>query len=157
MGVVHSLLDRFRTSEDSRMSTQRFLRSSLRFAVVGASADRQKYGNRVLRAYLQHNLTAVPVHPKLEEVEGVRVQQLSELDNPEEWGVSIITPPKASLGVVQNAYELGFRRFWLQPGAESKEVLEEASKLEGIELIAGGPCVLVSLARGEHEPASTKL
>ena len=40
-------------------------------AVVGASEDRSKYGNKVLRAYLQNGLDAVPINPKVDEVEGV--------------------------------------------------------------------------------------
>ena len=49
--------------------TQQFL-SQKRFAVVGASADRTKYGNKVLRCYLQHGRDSVPVNPKDAEVEG---------------------------------------------------------------------------------------
>ena len=41
------------------------------YAVVGASADREKYGNKVLRCYLQHGLDVHAVNPRMAEVEGV--------------------------------------------------------------------------------------
>ena len=42
------------------------------FAVVGASPDRAKYGNKVLRCYRQHGLEAFPIHPREAEVEGLK-------------------------------------------------------------------------------------
>ena len=42
------------------------------FAVVGASTDRSKYGNKVLRCYVQHHRKVFPVNPKAPEVEGLR-------------------------------------------------------------------------------------
>ena len=44
------------------------------YAVVGASTVREKYGNKVLRAYLQHGLEIFPVHPKEREIEGVALR-----------------------------------------------------------------------------------
>ena len=40
------------------------------FGVIGASRDRAKYGNKILRCYLQHGLTAYPINPKETEIEG---------------------------------------------------------------------------------------
>lgn len=115
------------------------------FAVVGASRDRAKYGNRVLRAYQAHGLKAFPVNPGETEVEGVRaVPDLAHL--PERvHGVSIITPPHVTEGVVDEALELGYRLLWLQPGAESAPAVERARRA-GARVLAYGPCVLVSLA-----------
>ena len=62
-------------------------------AVVGASRDRSKYGNKVLRAYLQSDRTVYPVNPTAVEVEGLTAYpDLAAL--PEAvHGVSVITPP----------------------------------------------------------------
>jgi predicted CoA-binding protein len=114
------------------------------FAVVGASRDRTKYGNKVLRCYLQDGRVAYPVHPVEQEVEGIAcVPNLAAL--PEEvHGVSIITPYPVTERVVEEAAELGIQRLWMQPGAESDHALERAEEL-GLSVIAGGPCLLVVL------------
>lgn len=114
------------------------------FAVVGASRDRSKFGNRVLRAYLDHGRRAWPVHPRETEVEGVRaVPDLAHL--PERvHGISIVTPPEITARVVDEALALGYRRLWLQPGAEDAAAVERA-RAAGARVLAYGPCVLVSL------------
>jgi predicted CoA-binding protein len=116
------------------------------FAVVGASPDRSKFGNRVLRCYLRHGRETWPVNPHHAEVEGRPcVASLDQLPAPVH-GVSVITPPAASLGVLEEAARLGLTRVWLQPGAEDAAVLARAAEL-GLEAIAGGPCLLVELDR----------
>jgi predicted CoA-binding protein len=118
--------------------------SGTTFAVVGASRDRSKYGNRVLRAYLAHGLKAVPVNPNEEEVEGLpAVPDLAHLPERVD-GVSIITPPEVSARVVDEALALGYRNLWLQPGAEDRGAVERARRA-GARVLAYGPCVLVAL------------
>ena len=114
------------------------------YAVVGASSDRSKYGNKVLRAYLQDDRVAWPVHPRATEIEGcVAYPSLAELpDKPH--GVSIITPPQVSAEITRQAIELGLERLWFQPGSEAPEAIAEAREA-GLEVIADGPCVLVAL------------
>jgi predicted CoA-binding protein len=114
------------------------------FAVVGASPDRGKYGNKVLRAYLQDGRNAYPVNPHVKEVEGLTCYpDLASL--PESvHGVSIITPPPVTENIVEQAAELGIRHLWMQPGAESPAAIQRA-KQAGIQVIAGGPCLLVTL------------
>ena len=120
-----------------------------RFAVVGASRDRAKYGNRVLRAYQQNGLDVVPVNPSANEVEGLRsFPDLGSLDEPVD-GVSIITPPEVTDRIVEQAVELGIKNIWMQPGAESQAAVQFA-ELSGINAIAGGPCVLVALGFREN-------
>lgn len=114
------------------------------FAVVGASQDRSKYGNKVLRVYQQNGLTVYPVNPKADEVEGlVCYTDLASLPEPVH-GVSIITPPSVTEQVVEDAAAADIRHLWMQPGAESERAVERAEAL-GMNLIAGGPCILVAL------------
>lgn len=129
------------------MSTASFL-DARRFAVVGASNDRSKFGNRVLRHYLRHGRTPVPVNPRVDTVEGLpaypdlraAVAAFPDLDR-----ASIITPPAVTEAVVDEAIALGtIRMLWMQPGAESPAAIARARDA-GIEVIAGGPCVLVEL------------
>ncbi|ORX62671.1 NAD(P)-binding protein [Hesseltinella vesiculosa] len=117
--------------------------TSPQFAVVGASTSRAKYGNKVLRWYQDNGLKVVPVHPKEGEIEGLTtVTSIDQLTLPEETAVSVITPPKVTLGVLEACKKLGVSKIWLQPGAEDSDVLKYA-KEAGLDVIAGGPCILV--------------
>ncbi len=128
--------------------TEQFLRGDA-FAVVGASQDRAKYGNKVLRAYLQQGRTVYPVNPKAAEVEGLPAfKRLSDLPSPVH-GVSIITPPEETEGVVDEALALGVGHIWMQPGAESGPAVARAAAA-GANVIAGDACVLVVLGYRER-------
>ena len=122
---------------------QAFLRSGP-FAVVGASTDRTKYGNKVFRCYLQHDRKAYPVHPKATEVEGQPCYpSLRELPEPVR-AASVITPPPMTERIVEDAHTAGVEFLWMQPGAESPAAVARAEEL-GMAVIAGGPCLLVTL------------
>lgn len=119
------------------------------FAVVGASTNRAKYGNKVLRCYLQHGRTVYPVNPRATRIEGVRCYpNLASLPQRMD-GVSIITPPAITETVVRDAIETGVPMLWMQPGAESERAIRDAQRA-GIEVIAGGPCILVVMGYREH-------
>uniref|UniRef100_A0A0G4IAL0 CoA-binding domain-containing protein n=1 Tax=Chromera velia CCMP2878 TaxID=1169474 RepID=A0A0G4IAL0_9ALVE len=138
------------------------------FLVVGASTNREKFGNKVLRAlkitfvdgesrvpeYKGKTAPVVPINPKETVVEGLSghtslkeaAEVLSSMSiKPEEAGIHLITPPKATKDVVKEALSLGFKSFWMQPGAEENEAIEAADSA-GALVISGGPCVLVELS-----------
>jgi len=128
---------------DPNELVQSFLAAS-EFAVVGASTHREKYGNKVLRCYMQHGHDVTPVNPGEDEVEGlVCAGSLTELARPTA-SVSIITPPRVTLAVVEEAAAVGYQRLWMQPGAESAEAVARAAEL-GLDVIHSGPCLLVVL------------
>jgi predicted CoA-binding protein len=126
---------------------QAFLASGS-FAVVGASTDRSKYGNKVLRCYQQHGRKVFPVNPKAPEVEGLRAYpSLGSLPEPVA-AISVITPPAATEQVVRDAHAAGVKHVWMQPGAESAEAIRTAESL-GMSVIADGPCLLVVMGYQE--------
>jgi len=114
------------------------------FAVVGASSDPSKFGYRVLRKYLEHDLPVTPVNPKGGRIEGLAVARTLADVEPRPGAISVITPPDVTTGVVRDAIELGIRHIWLQPGAESDEAVRLAAAAD-VSLLHGGPCVLVEL------------
>lgn len=119
------------------------------FGVVGASADRSKYGNRVLRCYLMNGRVAVPVNPKEEMIEGIPcVASVAELP-PEVESISVITPPSVTEQVVVQAAAKGIKNIWMQPGAESRHAIDFCRE-KGINVIADGSCILVVLGFREH-------
>jgi predicted CoA-binding protein len=114
------------------------------YAVVGASKDRYKYGNKVLRCYQQHHKTVWPIHPTETTIEGLPVlNEINKLPSSVK-SISIITPPHITEKIVDQAIEHGIQNIWMQPGAESNKAIEQCSK-HGITCIANGPCVLVVL------------
>jgi len=118
------------------------------YAVVGASTDRAKYGNKVLRSYLQNGKEVYPINPKAEEVEGVKAYpDLASLPATPR-GISVITPPMVTEKIVAQAAELGIRFVWMQPGAESADAVR-AARDAGIEVVADGSCALVVLGYRE--------
>ena len=113
-------------------------------AVVGASSNRQKYGNKVLRCYQQAERPVYAINPHGASIEGSpTVASLRAL--PESvHGISVITPPHVTESVVAEALELGIQNIWLQPGAESEAALAMA-RAGKANLIAQGPCLLIVL------------
>ncbi len=119
-----------------------------RFAVVGASNDRQKYGNKVLRCFQQHGHDVVPVNPRATSIEGLDVVSSLEDCQPLPHAISIITPPSVTESIVAQAVALGIQNVWMQPGAESSAAVD-ICRDSGCNVIYGGPCLLVVLGYRE--------
>ena len=118
--------------------------SSAAYGVIGASANRGKYGNKVLRVYLQHGMRAIPVNLREMEIEGVPcVATVSDLPQ-DVKSISVITPPAITEQVVELAIAKGIENIWMQPGAESLAAVEKCHK-NNINVIADGSCILVKL------------
>ncbi len=112
------------------------------YAVVGASSNRDKYGNMVLRAYQQLGLEVYPINPRSSAIEGLKTYPSLGALPVKVRGVSIITPPVITGRVVEEAAAAGAEFVWMQPGAESVEAIQKAQSL-GLKVIANGPCYLV--------------
>ncbi|MFT3912551.1 MAG: CoA-binding protein [Anaeromyxobacteraceae bacterium] len=127
---------------------ERFLESPA-FAVAGASTDRHKYGNKVLRCYLQHGRRVTPVNPREQEIEGLAcVASVAALPD-DVKALSIVTPPPVTEQVVDAAIAKGIRHLWMQPGAESPAAVARAEQA-GLNVIADGTCLLVVLGYSER-------
>ena len=105
------------------------------FAVVGAAKNRDKYGNKVLRCYMQHGLEVYPVNPRAGEIEGLAcfaaVQDLPDAVQ----SISVITPPPVTEQVVREAIAKGIKNIWMQPGAESPAAIADC-RAAGINCIS---------------------
>jgi predicted CoA-binding protein len=127
----------------ARDPIERFLAAPA-FGVAGASARRQKFGNKVLRCYQQAGRRAIPVNPREREIEGAACVA-SVLELPDEVrSLSVITSPAVTERVVEEAIRRGIEHVWMQPGAESP-VAVAACRAAGINVIADGSCLLVVL------------
>jgi predicted CoA-binding protein len=118
------------------------------YGVVGASTNRDKYGNKVLRCYRQNGYRVIPVNPKEKEIEGIPcVASVQDLPG-DVKSISVITPPAVTEQVVEMAARKGIKNIWMQPGAQSPKAVELCRR-HNINVIADGSCILVVLAYRE--------
>src|SRR3990167_2226279 len=110
--------------------------TSKAYAVVGASTNRAKFGNKVLRCYLQHNKKIYPVNPHEKTIEGIScIHSLMNL--PEDVkSISIVTQPMVTEQIVDEAIAKGIENIWMQPGAENQSAIEKCQQ-HNINVIAG--------------------
>lgn len=114
------------------------------FGVIGASKDRNKYGNKVVRCYMQHQKTIYPVHPREKMIEGLScLHSVAALPNNVN-SISIITPSVITEQIVEQAIIKKIKNIWMQPGSESFKAIQ-ACQIYNINIIAGGTCILVTL------------
>lgn len=98
-------------------------------AIIGASNDRNKCGNKAVRAFRQQGYVVYPVNPDEDEVEGLRAFK-SIGDVPERpQMVSVYVPPRILLKLLPEIAVKGCDELWLNPGTESDEILAEAERL----------------------------
>jgi len=98
-------------------------------AVIGASSDRNKFGNKAVRAYSTKGYKVYPVNPYEEIVEGLKSYR-SILDIPEEIDcVTVYVPPKVGMTIIEDIAKKGVKELYFNPGAESDELVEKAQKL----------------------------
>jgi predicted CoA-binding protein len=133
---------------DIASKIETFLSASA-FGVAGASTNRDKYGNKVLRCYMQNGKTAIPINPRASTIEGIEtaasVEELPDgIDS-----LSIITPPAITLRVVEQAIDKGISNLWMQPGAENDEAVRLGEEA-GLNIIADGSCILVVMGYRDH-------
>lgn len=111
-------------------------------AILGASADRSKYGNISVRAHLQQGYDVYPVNPKGGEIEGLTVyKSLAEV--PVELDrISVYLPPAIGLKMLPEIQAKGAKQLWLNPGSDGDDVVAEAQAMGLDPIIA---CSIVGL------------
>jgi predicted CoA-binding protein len=113
-------------------------------AIVGASADRRKFGNKAVRAFHDGGYTVLPINPHEAEIEGLKAYR-SVLDVPGPIDMaSVYVHPEIGLGLLDEFERKQIPEIWINPGAESDELMAEARrrKLHVIEA-----CSIVGIGR----------
>jgi predicted CoA-binding protein len=99
-------------------------------AIIGASTDRAKFGNKAVRAFLQRSYVVYPVNLKEPQVEGLLAfKSISEVPVRPNL-VSVYLPPPVLLKVLPDIAAKGCDELWLNPGTESAEVVALAEQLK---------------------------
>ncbi|MES1180879.1 MAG: CoA-binding protein, partial [Verrucomicrobiota bacterium] len=119
-----------------------------RVAIIGASADRSKFGNIAVRAFVRQGWTVYPVNPKESQIEGLPVFKcIAEVPVRPEL-VSVYLPPAVLLKILPDIAAHGCDELWLNPGTESPEVLVAAQRL-GLNVIQA--CSIVGIGLSPQE------
>ena len=111
-------------------------------AVVGASADRSKFGNKAVRAYLRQGWTVYPIHPKEAAIEGQKAyRSVTEAPRPIDR-IALYVPPEIGIKLLDDIASVKAQEIFINPGAENDALLEKA---EALGLPAVQACAIVDV------------
>ncbi len=117
-------------------------------AIVGASSDRSKFGNRAVRAYASRGYDVFPIHPRESEIEGHKAYaSVNDVPVPKLDAISIYLPTAVCLKVLDDIAKKPAKEVWFNPGADSPEVLERAREL-GMPVVVA--CSIIAVGVDPH-------
>jgi len=125
------------------MRNQEFVNKNYNYALVGATTNQNKYGYTVLKDLAGAGFKIVGVNPKYQEIEGIKIYPTIK-DVPQKLEVVIfVVPPEVGVKMLDEVAELGLKKVWFQPGAESEAIRAKAQELK-LEAMADGSCIMVA-------------
>ena len=91
-------------------------------ALVGASNNPRKYGNKILLDLISKGHNVYPVNNKEKNIEGIKsyksVDAIPEIPSI----INFVIPPNEGMAVTRDLVKKGYDNFWYQPGAESNKI-----------------------------------
>lgn len=116
-------------------------------AVIGASSNPHKFGNRAVRAFLRQGYTVLAINPNEAEVEGLKTYA-SVLDVPGPIDMaSFYVPPEIGERVIDDIARKGIAEVWFNPGAESDALIARARALNIQPILA---CSVVAIGQNPY-------
>lgn len=118
-------------------------------AILGASTNRHKFGNKSVRAHLEAGYEVFPVNPKADMIESLKAYPnlasvpVAKLDR-----ISVYVPPSVGIRLLDEIKQKGAREIWFNPGSESAELLRQAMQL-GLNPICACSIVDVGMSPGQ--------
>jgi predicted CoA-binding protein len=113
-------------------------------AIVGASADRAKFGNKAVRAYARQGYEVYPIHPTADSIEGHKAyRHVAETPAAALDRISVYLPPAASIKVLPDLAAKPAREVWFNPGADDDASVIAQAKALGLNVILG--CSIVDV------------
>jgi predicted CoA-binding protein len=118
-------------------------------AIVGASSDRSKFGNKSVRAHAAQGWDVYPVNPKGGQIEGLTAYvSVAEIPVERLDRVSMYLPPHLALQILETIASKGCDELFLNPGSDAPEVVEHAREL-GLNAIQACSIVDVGVSPGQ--------
>jgi predicted CoA-binding protein len=114
-------------------------------AVLGASSDRSKFGNKCVRAYVHAGWEVFPINPSAGVIEGRQVSTSLEDVTGSLDRISVYLPPALTLRLLPEIAARKAAEVWFNPGSADSAVLAEARRL-GLPLVADCSIVDIGLS-----------
>lgn len=116
-------------------------------AVIGASSDPRKFGNRAVRAFRRQGYTVIPINPSETQVEGLKAYA-SVLDVPDAIDMATFyIPPEVGEKVMPEIALKQIPEVWLNPGSESAELIRLARSLKVEPIVA---CSIIGIGENPY-------
>jgi predicted CoA-binding protein len=116
-------------------------------AVIGASSDPRKFGNRAVRAFRRQGYTVLPINPNERQVEGLKTYaSVLEVAGPIQMATFYV-PPDVGLQVMPEIARKQIPEVWLNPGAESEELIRLARSLAIEPIVA---CSIIGIGENPY-------
>jgi predicted CoA-binding protein len=116
-------------------------------AVIGASSNRRKFGNRAVRAFHRQGYIVVPINPHESSIEGLKAYS-SVLDVPDKIDMATFyVPPEIGEQVMPDVARKQIPEVWLNPGAESDALIRLARSLNVEPIVA---CSIISIGENPY-------
>ena len=115
---------------------------NVRIALIGASNDKQKFGNQIYLDLRAKGYDILPINPKEKFIEGDKAYAaLNKMDDVPDI-VNFVVPPNIAMKVAKEAVALGIKYLWFQPGSESQELENWLKNTKGIKYLINS-CIMV--------------
>ena len=124
------------------MVLQKLKEKKTRIALVGASNDSSKFGNRIYLDLRKKGYNVFPINPKESKIEGDKAYASIDMMDSLPDIVNFVVPPQIAIKVAQKAIDLGITHIWFQPGSESDELEELLIKNHDIKYLINS-CIMV--------------
>lgn len=120
-------------------------------AILGASSDRTKFGNKSVRAHRKQGWIVYPINPKAAQIEGLPAyKSLADVPAGRLARISVYLPPAVGLALLPEVAARGCDALWLNPGSDSEAVVVRAREL-GLNVICGCSIVDVGVRPAEFD------
>lgn len=111
-------------------------------ALIGASNDKNKYGNKIYRDLKNKGYNVTPINPKEDTIEGDKAYASIEMMEKLPDIANFVVPPPIAMKIAQHLVGLGIKHLWFQPGSESNELEAWLKNNDGIKYLINS-CIMV--------------
>jgi predicted CoA-binding protein len=105
-----------------------FLNKDYTYAIVGASNNKDKYGNKIFRTLLDNNFNAIPINPKENYIENQRAYKDIISFKGQIDVVNFVVPPQISIKILKQVEKLNIKKAWFQKGSYDSDCIDYCKK-----------------------------